>query len=383
MFMIYRKVKVLEIISQTNEVFEVKATVIDSYNSNIETLIPIGHELKVMVYRSIIEKVKVNDTLIVEASAIAKKLGTGGLAFAVMNLDLDFTDSLPNIGHIVKNRYTPLQHMVMALEEQDSPYHELIKSKSSIENMPVIVADLHSALPAILAGILEEKPDSKVVYVMPDGAALPIAFSKNVSVLKEKGWIYKTITCGQAYGGDGETINIYTALLAAKYVYEADVVVVTQGPGNAGTGTKFGFSGMQCADIFNAIGVLKGTSIGVLRLSNGDLRERHYGISHHCLTTICQATYACTFLPMPLFDGESVFDEELSNDFYSNCVNTLNESLETAIAKHQVVSVSTSAAYKCLSNVPVKLSTMGRGLDADYSAFAAGFVAGKFAVSKI
>lgn len=37
---------------------------------------------------------------------------------------------------------------------------------------------------------------------MPDGASLPIGLSKNVSVLKKNPWIYKTITCGQAYGGD-------------------------------------------------------------------------------------------------------------------------------------------------------------------------------------
>ncbi|QPK93680.1 DUF3866 family protein [Actinomyces sp. zg-332] len=379
--MIYRKVEVTKIISNTDECFELETTVVDEYNGGNAKVLCNGHILKVMAYKSIIDTVKIGDSLLVEASAVAKKLGTGGLAFAVTNFDADFTDKMPEIGHIVKARYSPFQHMVMSIEEQDSPYHDVIKSKSSIEGLPVIVADLHSALPSVLAGIYASDPKAKVVYVMPDGAGLPIAFSKNVAVLKEKNWIYKTITCGQAYGGDGETINIYTALLAAKYVYNADVVIVTQGPGNAGTGTHFGFSGMQCADIFNAIGVLKGTPIGVLRLSNGDLRERHYGVSHHCLTTICEATYVPVHLPIPTFDGENKFEKELGKDFYNLCIKKIEKALITSLSKHSLVPFASKSIYEDLCNVPVKLSTMGRNLEQDYSAFAAGYASGFFAMT--
>ena len=38
--------------------------------------------------------------------------------------------------------------------------------------MPVVVADLHSALPAVLIGMLATDPDLKVAYVMTDGGAL-------------------------------------------------------------------------------------------------------------------------------------------------------------------------------------------------------------------
>ena len=38
-----------------------------------------------------------------------------------------------------------------------------------IGGMPVVVADLHSALPAVLIGMLATDPDLKVAYVMQDG----------------------------------------------------------------------------------------------------------------------------------------------------------------------------------------------------------------------
>ena len=80
---------------------------------------------------------------------------------------------------------------------------------------------------------------------MTDGAALPIYLSKNVDTLKKKGLIDNTITIGSAFGGDYECINIYTALITAKEVLKADVVFVSMGPGIAGTGTKYGFTGIE------------------------------------------------------------------------------------------------------------------------------------------
>ena len=384
LFMIYRKVQVVSIISSNSEVFEVNTRVVDEFNSNNARVLKTGSDVKVFVYRSIVPTVNIGDVLLVEATAVAKKLGTGGYAFAVMSYSCDFSDTDLNVGHIVKARYTPLQHMVMSLDEQDSPCHDLIKDNSSVEGLPVVVADLHSSLPTVIAGIRYVNPDAKVVYVMTDGAALPIAFSKNVVFLKELGWIYKTITCGQAYGGDGETINIYNALLAAKHVYNADVVVVSQGPGNAGTGTPFGFSGMQCADVFHAVKVLGGVPIGVLRLSNGDLRQRHFGVSHHFITTVAKACFVPVRLPVPVYDGGSVLDEELvSSGFDDKCKSDLDIGFLESVVDHDFVEVSTVGGYECLSSCPVKLSTMGRGLDKDFSAFVAGFVSGKYAASFI
>ena len=61
-------------------------------------------------------------------------------------------------GHIVKARYTPMQQMLLAVDEQDSPHHDALAEADDLAGMPVVVADLHSALPAVLAGIRAVRP---------------------------------------------------------------------------------------------------------------------------------------------------------------------------------------------------------------------------------
>ena len=60
---------------------------------------------------------------------------------------------------------------------------------------------------------------------------------------------------------------MHSALLAARQVLEAEVVVVAQGPGNLGTDTRWGFSGVACGEAVNAVGVLGGRPVGCLRIS--------------------------------------------------------------------------------------------------------------------
>ena len=49
---------------------------------------------------------------------------------------------------------------------------------------------------------------------------------------------------------------MHSALLAAKHVAGVDVAIVAQGPGNLGTGTRWGFSGVQAGEVLNAAAVL-------------------------------------------------------------------------------------------------------------------------------
>ena len=56
-------------------------------------------------------------------------------------------------GHLVKARYTPLQVTVLGADEQGSPHHDLLREADDLDAMPVVVADLHSALPAVLAAL--------------------------------------------------------------------------------------------------------------------------------------------------------------------------------------------------------------------------------------
>ena len=58
----------------------------------------------------------------------------------------------------MKARYTPLQACVLGADEQGSEFHEVLREADDLGGMPVVVADLHSALPAILAGYLAGQP---------------------------------------------------------------------------------------------------------------------------------------------------------------------------------------------------------------------------------
>ena len=64
---------------------------------------------------------------------------------------------------------------------------------------------------------------------MQDGGALPAWFSRTCATLREAGWLAATVTTGQSFGGDLETVTVHTGLLAARHVLGADIAVVAQG----------------------------------------------------------------------------------------------------------------------------------------------------------
>jgi hypothetical protein len=120
---------------------------------------------------------------------------------------------------------------------------------------------------------------------MLDGGALPAWFSRTIASMRAAGWLAGTVTAGQAFGGDLETVTVHTGLLAARHVLGAEVTVVAQGPGNLGSGTRWGFSGVACGEAVNAVAALGGRPVASLRISEADPRPRHRGISHHSLTS--------------------------------------------------------------------------------------------------
>ena len=76
--------------------------------------------------------------------------------------------------------------------------------------MPVVVADLHSALPAVLAGVRADAARTRrVAYVMTDGGALPAWFSRTVAGLRDAAGSARS-RVGQAFGGDLEAVTVHT-----------------------------------------------------------------------------------------------------------------------------------------------------------------------------
>jgi hypothetical protein len=270
-------------------------------------------------------------------------------------------------GHLVKARYTPLQATVLGADEQDSPHHALLADADTLDGMPVIVADLHSALPPILAGLLAARPGTRVVYVMPDGGALPAWFSMSIAQLKDAGALSATVTVGQAFGGDLEAVTVHTGLLAARLVLGAEVVILAQGPGNLGTGTRWGFSGVSAGEAINAAAVLSGRPVGSLRVSEGDLRARHQGVSHHSLTAYGRVALARAQIVVPRLPGE--FGARVQ------------EQAAALAGRHDLVHLPVDGLDEVLRTAAkdwgVRLSTMGRGLEADLAYFRTAAAAGR------
>jgi hypothetical protein len=237
--------------------------------------------------------------------------------------------------------------------------------------MPIVVADLHSAVPAVLAGLLDRAPGARVAYVMTDGGALPLAFSRTVAALTEAGWLASTVTVGQAFGGAHEAVNVHTGLLAAAHVVGADVAVVAQGPGNLGTGTRWGFSGTSAGEAVNAAATLHGRAVASLRVSAADARERHQGVSHHSITAYGRVAMAPADVPVPLLPGP----------FGSRVRQQAASLVEASDGRLRLHEVDLEGLTRALSRSPVRLSTMGRGLDEDPASFLAAAAAGRHTAS--
>ncbi|MDP5183316.1 DUF3866 family protein [Blastococcus sp. BMG 814] len=324
-------------------------------------------ELRALAYPSLVGVPEVGDDVLLNTTALAQGLGTGGYALVVA-----VPDRLPpdpeGPGHLVKARYTPLQVMVQGVDEQETEHHATIADAEDLGGMPVVVADLHSALPAVLIGMLATDPDLKVAYVMTDGGALPAAFSRTVGALKSS--LAGVVTVGQAYGGDLEAVTLHTGLLAARHVLGADLAIVTQGPGNLGTGTPWGFSGVAAGEACNAVSVLGGVPVGALRISDADPRPRHRGVSHHSLTAFGRVALGGVTLVAP-------------RGLSSELGGQVDEDLASQPERNTIVWVDTDGLDTALGLSPVPLSTMGRGYPEERAYFLAAAAAGRYAALQV
>src|SRR5947207_8634592 len=124
--------------------------------------------VRAIAYPALVGTPSVGDAVLLNLGALALGLGTGGYAQVVA-----IPDRLPadvdRPGHIVKARYTPMQAIVLAADEEASPHRELLAGKDDLAGMPVVTADLHSAVPAILAGVHADRPDDRAAYAMTAG----------------------------------------------------------------------------------------------------------------------------------------------------------------------------------------------------------------------
>jgi hypothetical protein len=303
--------------------------------------------------------VEAGDRVVVNTTAVELGLGTGGWHVVHWNLAREEWRE-PGPGHVLKARYTSLQADVGSTEE-----HEVaLIDCDTIEGMPVVAAGLHSQLPAVAAAFKDAAPEARLIYVMTDGAGLPLALSDLVAALTDRGLVDATVTCGQAFGGDYEAVSVHSALATARCVAGADAVVVAMGPGVAGTGTRLGFSAIEVAPVLDAAAALGGQPIACLRASFADPRPRHQGLSHHSATALGLACRSRVTVPLPLVGGPE------------------EETLRAAVAaagldsRHDVVVVKPPDILGLFEKHGLTVTSMGRPAAADPVFFACAAAAG-------
>ena len=213
------------------------------------------------------------DDVVLNATAVALGLGTGGMHLVVAVLPLDAVD-VEGSGHVMKARYTPLQVAVQTVEETD---RDALEASPGLGGTPVVAAPLHSMVAAIAAGA-KVAGAKRVAYAMTDGASLPGALSRLIPLPGGAGLLDGWITCGQAFGGELEAVTVWTGLLAAVELMDAEIVIVADGPGTSEP-TPPGASALGSGHTIDAAEELGGRPVGGLRVSFADRRERHRGLA--------------------------------------------------------------------------------------------------------
>lgn len=291
--------------------------------------------------------VDVGDRVVCNTTAVELGLGTGGWHVVHWNLARGEWRE-PGPGHIIKLRYTSLQADTGAGEE----HHPDVPA--SLDGTPVVVCTVHSQVPCVVVAALDARPGTRIAYVMTDGAALPLAFSDLTATMVERGLLCGTVTAGHAFGGDLEAVNVHSALTLARHVLDAELIVVGMGPGVVGTGSKLGTTSLEAVGALDAVAALGGRPVGCLRVSDGDPRDRHQGVSHHTRTVL---------------------------DLVRSPVLVADTPTLGPLDRHEVVAVDAPPTAALLDAQGLHVTTMGRTPDEDPAYFAAAGQAGTLAAT--
>jgi hypothetical protein len=222
--------------------------------------------------------VEVGDEVVVNVSALELGLGSGGFDIVHVNLTRGLDGGVGE-AHVMKLNYTSLQHAVEPVEESAA-------AELGIAARPVAVLALHGQLPCVAWAAAQARPGARIGYVQTAGGALPGWLSRVVRELLDGGLLAGHITAAPAFGAPHEAISTPGALHAGLTALEWDAAIVGPGPGILGSATTLGHGGLAALDNAHAALALGATTIVVPRMSSGDSRERHRGVSHHTETVL-------------------------------------------------------------------------------------------------
>ncbi len=300
------------------------------------------------------------DEVVVNIAAVELGLGSGGFDVVHVNLTRGLATIPEGDAHVIKLNYTSLQHPVEPVERElwrllpDMPGKVATTPSSAVA--PTLVLPLHGHLAPAAWAAAQVRPGLRVGYVQTGGGALPGSFSRDVATLRERDLLCGHVTAAPAYGGEREALSVAGALDAAANELCWDAILVGPGPGIIGSDTALGHGGMAALDSAHAALSLGLPTLISPRLSAGDRRERHRGVSHHTLTVL-RMLLAPVEVAVPA--GESQIAGVLS---------------ETPGQHHLTEAPADLVAYAA-ADLPT--TTMGRTLEQDELFFAAPLAAGQ------
>ena len=308
------------------------------------------------------------DEVVVNVEALDLGLGSGG--FDIVHANLTRGLEAPTRGderHVVKLNYTSLQHPVEPVEvaHADAP-----APWEAGGRMPVLVVSLHGQLAPAAWAAARAVPGLRVGYVQTQGGALPGRLSRDVAVLRERDLLCGHITAGPAHGGEAEAISVAGGLHAAAQSLGWDAAIAGPGPGILGSASALGHGGMAALDSAHAALALGLPTMLAPRLSAGDPRPRHRGLSHHS-QTVLRMLLAPVRVPVPEVDEQDWPTGDADGEAGDTVLDRLREACGE---RHDVWVREVALDEYAASGLPT--TTMGRQLADDRLFFAAALAAG-------
>ncbi len=282
------------------------------------------------------------DFVVVNVAALDLNLGSGGFDIVHVNLTRGLDAPPATDDHVLKLNYTSLQH---AVEPVEGP------SLTKPIDRPTAVLSLHGQLPALAYAFAQAKPNARLGYIQTAGGALPGGHSRTVAALRVQGLLCDFITAGPAFGGEHEAITTIGALHHGLTTAGWDAAVAGPGPGILGSASALGHGGMSALDSAHAALALGCPVALCARMSSGDPRERHQGVSHHT-RTVARLLLGRVTIAVPV--GEQVVPAELVH--------------------HHIRELAVDLPGYANSGLPS--TTMGRTLQQDPTFFAAALACG-------
>jgi hypothetical protein len=238
---------------------------------------PEGQRRAAIADVTLVGRAEVGDEVIVNTEALDLGLGSGGFDVVHVNLTRGLSGQGVPDANVVKLNYTSLQHAVAPVEEG--------RLELPVER-PVAVLALHGQLAPVAWAFAQAAPELRLGYVQTEGGALPGGHSHTVRALRRQGLLAGHLTAGAAFGGEGEAITTAGALHHGLRALGWDAAVCGPGPGIVGSSSTLGHGGMVALDSAHVALALGASTLLVARMSSGDERTRHRGISHHTLTVL-------------------------------------------------------------------------------------------------